>query len=561
MNSEKALRNHKQHAHSANMRQLKCPVCNRICKGKIGLNSHLVLHSSDIVKCDECGFEAKTKQGLLSHKKEKHSNEEHKCDLCGYVALTAFGLRAHIKTHEDKHLICDICKREFKTNGALVYHKNHTHSKEKHLDEVCDICGKHCNGTHGLKMHMRMHDEEYATRWEDAQRLSRSTDEAYHRRSESRKKVWKREDFRKKQALWHDRHRNDRLARLGYSDKQIGILNSKEKMKNVIETLDNKNQKSLSEAIGVSLYDTQIAINRLDVISLLDWSDTSSVPEQHWREELNKICDFEEEVYVYGDKKRADFACSNLAIEINPCYTHKTFGDSIYYPKAIDYHFNKSRLAESNGYEVFNFWDWLDEKKALSFIKSKLHKDSINLSAHKTEAVRISQNDAKAFCDKYHLQNGLRQGQSYCYGLVKDDELLAVSTYGKPRFNKHYEYEWLRYCSKSGVHIYGGVSKLQNAFLEEVKPKSMITYTDYSRSNGKMDEALGWTFEKYTGPSLLWWNGCNLVKDTSLLRIGADRLLGTNYGSPQECGLDNHGIMIKEKYDGVYDCGSKIFSF
>ena len=46
----------------------------------------------------------------------------------------------------------------------------------------------------------------------------------------------------------------------------------------------------------------------------------------------------------------------------------------------------------------------------------------------------------------------------------------------KPRYNKNYEYELIRYAASK--HVIGGASKLLKYFERNYKPKSIITYAD-----------------------------------------------------------------------------------
>ena len=53
------------------------------------------------------------------------------------------------------------------------------------------------------------------------------------------------------------------------------------------------------------------------------------------------------------------------------------------------------------------------------------------------------------------------------------NQLVAVMTFGKPRFNKNYEYELIRYATKSGYHILGGAGKLLKYFLEKLQSQKI----------------------------------------------------------------------------------------
>ena len=141
------------------------------------------------------------------------------------------------------------------------------------------------------------------------------------------------------------------------------------------------------------------------------------------------------------------------------------------------------------------------------------------------------------------------------------NQIVSLVTFGKPRYNKNYEYEFLRFCNDSQYSVFGGTNKLFNYFIEKYRPNSIISYSDRAKFEGKFFNNLGFVKEKETKPACHWYN----IKtkqhflDNSLRAIGADRLLGTNYGSIKECGMNNKDIMLKEGFVEVYDCGQSVY--
>ena len=71
-------------------------------------------------------------------------------------------------------------------------------------------------------------------------------------------------------------------------------------------------------------------------------------------------------------------------------------------------------------------------------------------------------------------------------------------TFGKPRYNKKYDYELIRYCSSK--NIVGGVEKLFNYFLKNIEFNIIISYCDLSKFEGNTYIKLG--FKKTTKPTL-----------------------------------------------------------
>lgn len=121
--------------------------------------------------------------------------------------------------------------------------------------------------------------------------------------------------------------------------------------------------------------------------------------------------------------------------------------------------------------------------------------------------------------------------------------------------------EFLRYAVKRGHIIHGGVERLWKNFLETYSPRSVISYLDFNHTTRKDNflTSLGFREMPDHAQVLCWSKGSSLIRETSLLTLGADRLLKTAYGKPRDAGLDNHGIMLAEGWLPVYTAGNRNF--
>lgn len=290
------------------------------------------------------------------------------------------------------------------------------------------------------------------------------------------------------------------------------------------------------------------------------------------KEELN--LEVEYEFHLHGRFYDIYLPEHSIAIEINPTITHNSnFAFACkrnkcsqpceeHNPLPKDYHYKKSKLAMDNGIKLIQVYDWENEDDIVSMIRGKVSRSVTKHSARKLKIRKITQFEANKFLSSYHIQKGAK-GQTHCYGLFLKEELLAVATFGKSRFKSKYQYEFIRYAVKEGVIIHGGSSKLVKEFINEVKPVNILSYIDFNHTTAKEIFLNSCGFEEIepTGPRLLFYNEKKnkVVPMTSLLMIGADRILGTNYGPKSECGLDNEGIMEKEGYLKVYTSGNRVF--
>lgn len=246
---------------------------------------------------------------------------------------------------------------------------------------------------------------------------------------------------------------------------------------------------------------------------------------------------------------------TNILMEINPSYTHNStvgarFSKFEKEPLAKDYHFNKTILARDNNYRCIHIWDWDDIDKIVAMLKSKER-----LFARKLVCKEVPLKDTNEFLNNYHLQNTCK-GQIIRLGLyTKEGELVQVMTFGKPRYNKKFEYELLRLCTKSDYIIVGGAKKLFTHFINQYKPESIISYCDNSKFNGNVYTDLGFNLKDLGNPTKHWFNGETHITDNLLRQRGFDQLFNTNYGK----GTSNIQLMLNNGFIEIYDCGQSVY--
>lgn len=245
---------------------------------------------------------------------------------------------------------------------------------------------------------------------------------------------------------------------------------------------------------------------------------------------------------------------TNILLEINPTYTHNStigakFSKFSKAPLAKNYHIEKTKLALDNQYRCMHIWDWDDIDKIINTLKPKT-----KIYARKCTIREVSIEDTSEFLNKYHLQDNCK-GQNIRLGLYYNDELVQLMTFGKPRYNKNYEYELLRLCTKFEYMILGGSEKLFNYFIETYSPKSIVSYCDNSKFTGDVYEKLNFKLKDYGNPSKHWFNGEKHITDNLLRQRGFDQLFKTNYGK----GTSNEELMKDIGFVEIYDCGQSTY--
>ena len=246
--------------------------------------------------------------------------------------------------------------------------------------------------------------------------------------------------------------------------------------------------------------------------------------------------------YIY------DFKVNNILIEVNPYATHNINWSPYKNVKiSKNYHQEKTNAGKAAGFKVINIWDWDNAEQIILSLTEK-----VSIYARKCKIKCISKKDAKIFLSQYHFQ-GSCNNQSIIYGLYYNDELIQIMSFGKPRYNKKYEYELLRLCTKFGYKVLGGAQKLFNNFIKEYNPNTIVSYCDDSKFTGNIYNKLGFSIKTKPMPSRHWYKqkGNIHITDNLLRQKGYDKLFGTEYGK----GTSNEELMLKNKFVEIYDAG------
>lgn len=258
----------------------------------------------------------------------------------------------------------------------------------------------------------------------------------------------------------------------------------------------------------------------------------------------------------------------NIVIEINPNYTHTVAGNHFngfqYNKKYETYHIDKTNNAVSHGFHCIHIWQWDDVYKILQFLKSKQ-----KLYARKLQLREVAtKQEVNNFLNQNHLQGSCR-GNIISIGLYQNEELIQVMTFGKPRYNKNYEWELLRLCSRADCYIVGGAERLFKYFIRKYNPNSIISYCDVSKFTGDVYERLGFKLKEQTKPQKVWGlaqnfkSNKNHITDNLLRQYGFDRLVGSKLNPPEIYGkgTNNEQLMLEHGWLPIYDCGQKVFKY
>lgn len=240
----------------------------------------------------------------------------------------------------------------------------------------------------------------------------------------------------------------------------------------------------------------------------------------------------------------------DIFVEINPTFTHACVDTTLYPAKDKNYHKIKTKAILPR--RCINIWDWDSFKMIVKLLQPKQKLYARNLELRLIE----DKQEVNQFLNHYHLQ-GKCKNNVINLGLYNNEQLVQVMTFGKPRYNKNYEWELLRLCTHSDFIVIGGSCKLFKYFIKNYKPKSIISYCDLSKFTGNVYEQLGFTLLREASPSKHWSKGTSHITNNLLRQRGYDQLFNTSYGK----GTSNEQLMLKNGWLPIYDCGQATYVY
>jgi very-short-patch-repair endonuclease len=247
-----------------------------------------------------------------------------------------------------------------------------------------------------------------------------------------------------------------------------------------------------------------------------------------------------------------------LGIEMNGLYWHTEIH------KDKELHKLKADLAEQYGIKLIQIFE--DEYKnnidiVLSRISNLLNLNQVKIHARKCIIKEVNGLDKIDFLNKNHIQGN--SNTSINLGLYFNNELISLMTFSKERIalgvskSKDGNYELNRFCSKLGVNVVGGASKLFKFFIKKYSPKRIISYADRRWSSGSLYDKLGFNFIKNTNCN--YWYTIDYIKREHRFSFRKNVLSNK---------LDNYNPDLSESenmklngYVRIWDAGSKKYEF
>lgn len=170
-----------------------------------------------------------------------------------------------------------------------------------------------------------------------------------------------------------------------------------------------------------------------------------------------------------------------------------------------DYHVNKLDLAEEKGIRLIQIFGnlWTDHKEIVKSRISSLLGKNKRIYARKTEIVILSAAEKRDFLNATHIKSDDKS--SVKLGLKYNGEIVACMTFGKPRYNRNYDWELIRYSSALFTNVVGGAGKLLSYFRKSYQG-TIISYADRRWSMGNLYFKLGFKLDGINKPGCFYYN-------------------------------------------------------
>lgn len=242
-----------------------------------------------------------------------------------------------------------------------------------------------------------------------------------------------------------------------------------------------------------------------------------------------------------------------IGIECNGVYHHsEDMG------KDELYHVTKTNRANEQGYKLFHVLDsdWYNKTEIVkSMLSSVFGANKRKIAARKCTIRYVPKDECERFLEENHLQGHAQS--SIRLGLYHEEELVSVMTFGKPRYNKSYQYELIRSCHLKNTTVQGGVTKLFQHFIKTHNPTNVICYSDRFLGGLEPSYSLFMKLENVTPPS---WRGFYKSDYTPMHRSNfmKHKLSKMDGFDPERTALENMRILGIGR---IWDCGQYVYSW
>jgi hypothetical protein len=187
-----------------------------------------------------------------------------------------------------------------------------------------------------------------------------------------------------------------------------------------------------------------------------------------------------------------------------------------------------------------------------SMIKAKLGISDSVIPARKCSIRELKAFEVRSFLDNNHI-SGFANAKHYL-GLVYENQLVFVMSFGHPRFTKTYDWEIIRVATAMNTTVVGGISKVYSYFRKMYSGQTIMTYSDLRVGCGKAYHNLGMKLVRTTAPGYFYCDGKQVYNRFHFQKRNIQSMCPKYDSSLSEAeNAFNNGYL---KY---WDCGNLVF--
>jgi len=258
-------------------------------------------------------------------------------------------------------------------------------------------------------------------------------------------------------------------------------------------------------------------------------------PEGEWQMG-NRTLIYPQEIDIVSNKRK-------IAIEYCGLYWHSELR------KSADYHQDKMKRVESQGYKLYTVFESDDQQKSIDFILPR------NMTVGARTCSVECDVDVYQFENTHHIMGACPA--SIKLALVHDGNIVSSMTFSKSRYSKKAQWEIVRY-TVGRTAVIGGAKKLFQFFVRNYNPESVVSYCDRRYGSGNVYQQLGFNMIGSTKPNYWYFK---LGQTRLLSRQGFQKHTLAKKLTTFDPAKTERQNMMDNKYIRIYDCGSTVWLY
>ncbi len=429
---------------------------------------------------------------------------------------------------------------------------------------ICPNCGDFCNYIlgHGYPQRCSIKCSNQQDAKERFEKTKITNLERYGAESYTTSQDWKnkQKDITEKiKNTCMERYNATSWAASHINEKSLKLLNDKEFLIKEHHT-NKKPLYAIAEELRVSASYVGLMFKKHN-IKIDNMKKTSHLEKRivNYIKSISPEAKIETNVFgILSHKREIDILVNGiLAIELDSLYWHSYRKKETNIQKIK--HQQKTLECRTLGIDMFQIWDYEWKNPTLrkiwkSKIKQKLNIFENSYMARKLHVKQVSKNEATDFLKQNHIQQ--KCGAVVTLGLYDQDKLVSLMSFGKPRFNKKFEWELIRFVSKTNTKVVGGATKLLSHFEKTYKPKNIISYANLRFSHGQIYKVLGFQEIGISNPNYKYTDsqGINIYNRVKCQKHKLHKFL-PNF-QPEMTEVEN---MFAHGYRRFWDSGNLVF--